>query len=265
MTSNSPPATGSYEQLAPFYDAFTATSDYENWTDQILALLRSYGWGGNTVLDVACGTGNSFLPLVRRGFDVTGCDRSPAMLAEAGRKGSGVPLVEADVRLLPSIGPFDLITCIDDSLNHLLDEHELSSGLASVSRSLSSSGLLVFDLNTLLAYRTTFATDSVFERDGLTFAWRGDSNREAPPECRVGAQIDVFAQGDDGLYTRVTSSHEQRHFPSHRVVALLAGAGLECLGVHGVLDDGSLVETVDGTRQLKVLYVARPARGGELE
>src|SRR5215208_4012452 len=235
MTSPSPPAAAGYEQLAPFYDAFTATSDYETWTAQILALLDSYGWGGDTVLDVACGTGNSLLPLVRRGFAVTGCDGSPAMLAEAARKAPGVPLVEADLRDLPSIGSFELITCIDDSLNHLLDEQELGSGLASISRSLGSSGLLVFDLNTLLAYRTIFARDNVFERDGLTFVWRGDSNREAPPECRVRARIDVFAKGDESVYRRVTSSHEQRHFPAHRVVALLARAGLDCLGVHGVL------------------------------
>src|SRR3954454_264344 len=101
MTSTAAAPTGGYEELAPFYDAFTSGSDYENWTARILALLASYGWNGSSVLDVACGTGNSFLPLRRHGFAVTGCDRSPAMLAEAARKAPDVPLIEADMRDLP--------------------------------------------------------------------------------------------------------------------------------------------------------------------
>ena len=40
----------------------------------------------------------------------------------------------------------------------------------------------------------------------------------------------------------MTTRHAQRHFPRERVVELLAGAGLECVAVHGVLDDCSLVE-----------------------
>src|SRR3954454_1201209 len=262
MTSTAAAPTGGYEELAPFYDAFTSGADYENWTARILALLASYGWNGSSVLDVACGTGNSFVPLRRHGFAVTGCDRSPAMLAEAARKAPDVPLVEADMRDLPRGGDFDLITCFDDSLNHLLAERELSSAFESMATCLASTGLLLFDLNSLLAYRTTFATDSALECDGLTFVWRGDSSSDAPPECRATAHVVVFARREGDLYTRVATSYEQRHFPPHRVGALLAGAGLECVGVHGVLADGALVDVVDETRQLKVLYVARLAKGG---
>jgi SAM-dependent methyltransferase len=265
MASISTPEIGGYDELAPFYDAFTLASDYENWIAQILALLASYGWRGNCVFDVACGTGNSFLPLLRRGFAITACDRSPAMLAQAARKAPEVPLIAADVRDLPSSGRFDLVTCFDDSLNHLLDERDLGSALVSMATRLTSSGLLVFDVNTLLAYRTTFATHSAVERDDLVFIWRGDSSSDASPGCRAKARIDVFVRRDDEVYTRVATSHEQRHFPPHRVTALLATAGLECLGVHGVLDDGSLVDEVDETSQLKVLYVSRLAKGGELE
>ena len=38
---------------------------------------------GERVLDVACGTGKSFMPFLARGWDVTACDLSPAMLARA--------------------------------------------------------------------------------------------------------------------------------------------------------------------------------------
>ena len=66
-----------------------------------------------------------------------------------------------------------------------------------------------------------------------------------------------------GIYERVTTLHAQRHFPRERVTALLGRAGLECVGVHGVLDDGALDAEADELRHLKVLYVARLAKGGD--
>jgi hypothetical protein len=125
-------------------------------------------------------------------------------------------------------------------------------------------GLLVFDLNTLLAYRTTFAGDSVSGDDDLTFVWRGDSTPDAEPGCSASARIDALRRRPDGLYERTTTVHEQRHFIPARVEELLAAAGLDCLGIHGVLADGSPVDPLDESCQLKAIFVARLAKGGEL-
>jgi SAM-dependent methyltransferase len=256
-------ARESYDGLARFYDALTAVSDYEAWTAHALALAESHGWRGTSVLDVACGTGNSLVPFLRRGFDVTGCDISPAMLAQAASKAPGVPLLEADMRELPRFGAFDLVVCFDDSLNHLLTEDELTSALASMGSNLGAEGLLLFDLNTLLAYRTTFAGDSVSVQGETTFLLRGDSSSQAPPGCLASVAVTVFSERDDGLCERSTARLTQRHFPPHRVTASIAAAGLQCLGVHGVLDDGSQAPEADETTQLKLMYVARLAKGGD--
>jgi SAM-dependent methyltransferase len=265
MTTTRPAPSLGYEAFAPYYDAFTAGSDYEAWTSHVLALAGEYGFSGTRLLDVACGTGKSFIPFLARGFEVTACDVSPAMLAEAARKASAAQLVEADMRELPELGEFDLVTCFDDSLNHLTDVDELRAALASMAANLAPAGLLLFDLNSLLAYRTTFAVDTVTAHGGTTFVWRGESSADAPPGCEAAASIDVFAPRDDGLYQRSSSRHRQRHFPPHRVTGLMVTAGLDCLGVHGVLDDGSHVAEVDETRHLKVMYAARPAKGGDPE
>jgi SAM-dependent methyltransferase len=263
MTTIVPPATEGYERFARFYDAFTSASDYEAWTSHVLGLARRYGLAGTRLLDVACGTGKSFLPFLGRGFEVTACDVSPAMLAEAARKAPDVSLVEADMRALDTLGRFDLVTCFDDSLNHLLDEEQLARAFASLAANLGPAGLLLFDLNTLLAYRTTFAVDHVFVHEATTFATRGDASADAPPGCRAAVQVDVFAPHGDGLHERLVTRLQERHFPPHRVTTLLALAGLDCLGVHGVLDDGTPVAVADETRQLKLIYAARLAKGGD--
>jgi SAM-dependent methyltransferase len=261
-TDTAPAATG-YDAFAPYYDAFTAASDYEAWTEHVLRRARRDGLAGARLLDLACGTGKSFAPFLRRGFQVTACDVSEGMLAQAAAKAPEATLVHADIRRVPKLGSFDLVTCFDDSLNYLLEEADLASALGSIADNLSPRGLAVFDLNTLLAYRTTFARDSVSAGDGLVFAWSGECAGDAEPGCRAAARIDVFVAREAGMYERVTTLHAQRHFPRERVTALLGRAGLECVGVHGVRDDGALDAEPDELGHLKVLYVARLAKGGD--
>jgi demethylmenaquinone methyltransferase/2-methoxy-6-polyprenyl-1,4-benzoquinol methylase len=67
---------------------------------------------GGHVLDVATGTGLVAAELIRRGFEVTGVDHSPEMLAVARRRfGDAVELVEASASSLPyADGAFDHLT-----------------------------------------------------------------------------------------------------------------------------------------------------------
>jgi SAM-dependent methyltransferase len=246
-----------YDAFAPYYDAFTAGSDYEAWTRHVLELARRLGLRGTTLLDLACGTGKSFLPFLQRGFDVTGCDLSGAMLARAARKAPGARLLRADLRELGSIGHFDLVTCFDDSLNYLLGESDLARALRGIAANLSPAGIALFDLNTLHAYRTTFARDSVVDREGTVFAWRGESTEEAPDGCVAAATIDIFTPRGTERYERIRTRHVQRHFPPERVTALLADAGLECLGAYGARHDGSLEPELDEARHLKAVYAAK--------
>src|SRR5215210_3637169 len=90
-----------YDLLAADYDAFTAHHDYERWTATLEALARRHGASGHRLLDLACGTGKSFLPFLRRGYSVTACDISPAMTRRARAKaGSRADVLERDVREL---------------------------------------------------------------------------------------------------------------------------------------------------------------------
>ena len=263
MTTDLNPSA--YEAFAPFYDAFTAQSDYEKWCDEVVELAVRNGLCGRRLLDLACGTGNSFLPFLRRGFDVTGCDASESMLALAAAKSPEFELVQCDIRALPDLGSFDLVTCFDDSLNYLLDEFDLTVAFAGMEAALAPGGVAVFDLNSLLAYRTTFASQSVSEADETVFAWRGSSSPDAPPGCDAEAVIDVFAPCEGELYSRVTTTHRQRHFPRSSVVASLDAAGLECTSVHGVLPDCSLLEPADEAVHPKVVYTATRRRGGDAQ
>ncbi len=263
MQSPTHPAESAYDAFAPFYDAFTAGSDYEAWTANVEPLLREQSPPGRRLLDIACGTGASLLPFRRRGYEVTGCDISAAMLEQAQAKAPSVRLLRLDARELPELGPFDVITCFDDSLNYLASGAELAAAFRSVRRNVAPDGVFLFDLNTLLAYRSTFACDSVTDGDGVTFIWRGRGSRDAAPGSRAEATIDVLRPVSGGLHELISTRHRQRHHPVPLVVRLLAREGLDCMAICGVRIDGSLAPEPDEAAFPKTLFVARPRKGGE--
>jgi SAM-dependent methyltransferase len=250
-----------YEAIAPVYDDFTAHHDYEIWLGNLLPELERLGLQGNRLLDVACGTGKSFIPMLNRGWAVTASDISPAMVELARAKvGDAVDLSVADMRELPDFGRFDLVWCLDDAVNYLLGGEELEQALRGMHRHLGPDGLLMFDVNALRAYRTFFAEEVVVERDDRRLVWKGRSTPDAQPGAISEASFEVLPKegGDDPLIA--PEMHRQRHFPEAEVLAKLEAAGLECLDVFGHGEDAVLKQPFEDEVHHKAVYIARAAR-----
>lgn len=256
-------AERAYEAIAPAYDEFTAHHDYEAWTASLVGVLEEHGLSGRRLLDVGCGTGKSFLPMLARGWQVSACDISPRMVAIAGEKvGDEVPLAVADMRELPRFGEFDLVWALDDAVNYLRDSAELEAALTGMRRNLAPSGLLLFDLNTLLAYRTFFAEEATIERGGRRMIWRGLTAPDAPPGVQAEASFEAEPLGGSEPPPIPPEIHRERHFPEATVLAALAAAGLECLAVYGQHEDGIPRRPLDEASHFKAIYVARASRPG---
>ena len=259
-------AATAYEDLAPYYDELTRDHDYETWTAHLEGAAARFGVRGRKLLDAACGTGKSFLPFLPRGYEVTACDISAEMVDRARAKAPGANVFVADVRELGAVGSFDLVTCLDDSLNYLVDDGDLEAALASLGANLAPDGVLVFDLNTLATYRTTFARDMALDGPDVFLVWRGGCDGAEQPGCVAELVVEAFGAGPSGLYERVTTRHTQRHHPRSEVERALAEAGLAAVGVFGQLPDGSLDVLADEHVHHKLVYLAqRVAKGGDLE
>jgi SAM-dependent methyltransferase len=244
-----------YDALAPVYDGLTAHHDHEGWLAQLLGVADAHGLAGRRLLDVACGTGKSFMPLVRRGFDVTACDISPRMAARARRRarGHGVRVHVADMRRLPVLcEAADLVTCLDDAVNYLLDGDELRAGLYGMRGNLRPGGMLLFDVNTLATYRAVFCEGVSWTSGEHTYRSVGEPRRV----CAGGlfATTLVARRGDRLL---AECRHVQRHHPAAALERGLSAAGLEPLGIYGSGDDGKPVRPPDEQRHTKLVVVAR--------
>jgi len=245
-----------YAVLAPAYDLLTADYAYGTWLAALERLARRHGLVGRRLLDVGCGTGKSFMPLLERGFEVTACDISPEMVAEARQKASGrAELHVADMRRLPVLGEFDLITCLDDAINHLLGPDELADAFDCLRANLAPSGLLVFDVNTLAAYSEI--ADVIVEDDQRLICWRGKLAELTEPGEEAEVVIDVFTHEGDGLWRRSLSRQRHRHHPVEEIREIAEGAGLEVAAVVGQRAGAVLDHELDERMHGKAVFVLR--------
>ncbi|MEA2309060.1 MAG: hypothetical protein QOI65_1346 [Thermoleophilaceae bacterium] len=248
--------TSAYEPFARFYDRFTSDYAYEHWMDGVDRWARGQGLRGRDLLDVACGTGKSFEPMLDRGYTVTACDISPAMVAEAHRKhGSRAEVFIADMRRLPWRERFDLVTCMDDAVNYLLDDDDLLAALASMRRALRPGGIAVFDTNSLATYRTTFA-DTFEVRSGDTlFRWSGEGSSDFESGSLASATIEIVAPD-----APAESWHVQRHWSVERIRAACEEAGFGSVSFRGQASGCHLRGDPDEERHIKIVCLAAKSR-----
>jgi len=104
------------------------------------------------ILDMTCGEGTFAVAMAKKGYRVSGVDRSAGMLTLARRKAReahvNVRFIKKDVRSLPFKEEFDLVTSWYDSLNYLLRSDDLARAFAGAFRALRPGGVFVFDMNT---------------------------------------------------------------------------------------------------------------------
>jgi SAM-dependent methyltransferase len=256
VTAQTEPTARAYDVLAPAYDLLTAGYAYGPWLHSIDGLAREHGLAGNRALDVACGTGKSLEALLELGYDAVGCDGSAGMAAIARAKLAGrAEVFVADMCELPARGAFDLVTCLDDALNHLPSAGHVTAALRAMGANLAPAGLLAFDVNTLAAYRDV--GDRIAEDGETIVLWHGGPACLDAPGGRAEVAMDVLSRAGDGLWRRASASWGHWHYPLALIPRLAAAAGLEVVAARGQRSGGVLEPEVDEERRHKAVFLAR--------
>jgi SAM-dependent methyltransferase len=105
---------------------------------------------GAAVLDLACGPGRHALELARRGFRVTGVDRTAEFLEDARRKaheqGLAVEWIHADMRQFHRPDAFDAVINLFTAFGYFENPADDRTVAHNMFHSLRSGGILVMDL-----------------------------------------------------------------------------------------------------------------------
>ena len=118
--------------------------------DFIEACLEAYApKGSKRLFDIGCGSGRHLFPLAKKGYQMTGVDVRPEMVAyvEAQAKAQklSVTVEKGDINALTESGPFDFAYCIMDTFRFLLTNEAIVNHLRTVAGMLAPGGLYVTD------------------------------------------------------------------------------------------------------------------------
>jgi SAM-dependent methyltransferase len=117
---------------------------------QVARILALAGVSGGAVLDLCCGPGRHAVEFARRGFTVTGVDRSRYLLerarVSADAAGTKVEWVLGDMREFQRPAAFDLACNLFTSFGYFAREEDNLLVLRNVRRSLRGGGTFVMDM-----------------------------------------------------------------------------------------------------------------------
>jgi SAM-dependent methyltransferase len=141
-----------YHEFAWAYDALIPRPVADECAGIAAGLARRGVRPGAAVLDAGCGTGRYAVELARRGFAVTGIDRSSELLEEARSRaraaGPPITLLEGDLRDLPAMPRgrlHDAIVC-RGVLNDVVGPAARATVLGGFARILRAGGVVWLDV-----------------------------------------------------------------------------------------------------------------------
>lgn len=228
----------SYDFLAGCYDALTYDVNYPAWAVYIEKHFRKNPLPGNTVLDLACGTGSLTRELALRGYEMIGVDRSPEMLALAAEKNRGIAPVEPiflcqSMEQLDLYGTVDACVCCLDSVNYVTDPQKLRRAFARVHLFLTPGGLFLFDINTPAKLEGLDGQVFLDETEDTYCVWRAEFARRSQI-CSY--FMDIFRLDPaTGQWDRGEELHRERAYTVAELTTMLEEAGFTDIRTFGEL------------------------------
>ena len=221
-----------YDRFADVYDRMMSETPYDIWFEKLTAYLERQGKTGGHLCELGCGTGEMTGRFAEGGYEVTGIDLSPDMLAVADQKcgGLGVLFLCQDMSRLALLEPADAVVSCLDSVNYVTRPAAVKRTFQRVYKALSPGGLFLFDVKTPLALESADGQTYLDEDDGLFCVWRG----EYSPKRRIcGYGLDLFVREEDGSWSRGGEYHEEYAYTTVELEDYLREAGFRTVRLYG--------------------------------
>jgi SAM-dependent methyltransferase len=136
-----------FAKTAQYYDLIydAMGKDYKSESMRLTQLIRRYKKStGNTLLDVACGTGRH-ISYLKSNFDVEGIDLDRNMLRIARKRNVGLRFHNGNMLTFRLNKRFDAITCLFSAIGHMTSTKELQRAVRNMSLHLKPGGVLIIE------------------------------------------------------------------------------------------------------------------------
>jgi SAM-dependent methyltransferase len=234
-------------EYADQYDLLYTDKDYEAESDLLEEVFRRYGQGPvKTILDLGCGTGNHAIPLARRGYQVTGVDRSAEMLAHAREKAAVLQLPEAgampifvqgDMRSVDLGQQFDAVLMMFAVLGYQLANDDVLAALRTVRRHLIPGGLFICDVwygPAVLSIRPSERVKVIPTTDGKLIRVTSGILDTFRHLCEV--RYHLWRLSGNHVVSETEETHYMRYFFPQELALFLNQAGLDLIDMRAFDD-----------------------------
>lgn len=218
-----------YKEFAHIYDKLLhGDIEYIKWANIIMKICDEFQVNREDFLDLACGTGNITRELGKFFKNIWAVDISGEMLSEAESKLREDKLkakfICQDISSLKLKNKFDLITCILDSTNYILEAEKLKDYFKGVYNHLKEGGLFVFDINSYYKL-TEILGNNIYNYDDeeIVYIWENLLEEEV-----VSMYLTFFVKEED-KYRRFDEEHRERAYKEEFIDKILRELGFKIL------------------------------------
>ena len=205
---------------------------WENAPAEVEAMVALLGLPpGAKVLDLCCGVGRHSLELARRGFQVTGLDRTAAYLEEARRRASKegleIEFIQEDMRTFVRPEAFDAVINYFTSFGYFESEDDDREVVEKAYSSLRSGGVLLMDMMGKEILARIFSERGWREEDDMLIL---EDRQVAPDWSSVYKRWIILKDGERREVTLTT-----RQYSAAELSKLLKECGFSGVEVYGDL------------------------------
>jgi SAM-dependent methyltransferase len=187
---------------------------------------------GAHVLDLGCGVGRHSLELARRGFQVTGVDRTRSYLdkaiARAEEENLDVEFVQEDMRKFIRPNSFDCVINMYTSFSYFEDPEEDSKVVENVYKSLNPGGAFIIETHGKETLARVFRERDWNERDGVIVL---QERKVSQSWSWMNARW-IMLKGNERFENEI--SH--RLYAATELMALMTGCGFSGAEAYGGID-----------------------------
>jgi SAM-dependent methyltransferase len=225
-----------FGEYSAYYDVLYQDKDYPAESSYVIDLIRRSSTRAKEIVDFGCGTGTHALLLSEAGYEVTGVDRSEAMLQIAQTKFTAnqdqcrVKLVKGDIREIRLGRTFDVAVSLFHVLSYQTKNDDVINTIRTFAKHLPPGGLLIFDFWYGPAVLTLKPETRVkrLTKDNLKITRISEPQFLSNENC-VDVHYTLVSSQPDGSSSTITEVHSMRYFFEPELRFFLAICGFHAL------------------------------------
>lgn len=138
-----------FKDYANYYNLLYKDKDYKSEADYIHSLIQQFAPQSKSLIDLGCGTGKHAFEFEKLGYEVTGVDLSPQMVAIANankeKNNSTISFGEGDIRNYTDSKKFDAVVSLFHVMSYQTTNDDLEKAFLTANNLMADDGVFIFD------------------------------------------------------------------------------------------------------------------------